>query len=157
MTNKAFISKPAPGNTRAIPGATFSFLVRSNETSSRLSLAKIEVQHGNEPPAHIHTREDEYYYILKGSIKFTAGNEIFIANEGDTVFLPMNVMHAFEVQDEKAEVLMWMTPGNLDEWFWDNSIAAPDMKPLPLPQGPPPPEAIEHFVKTLGDYGVVMQ
>jgi hypothetical protein len=65
-------------------------------------------------------------------------------------------MHAFEVQNEKAEVLMWMTPGILDEWFWDNSIPAPDMKPLPLLQGPPPAEAIEHFVKTLGDYGVLM-
>jgi mannose-6-phosphate isomerase-like protein (cupin superfamily) len=156
MTNKAFINKPAPVNTRAIPGDTFSFLIRGTETSNRLSLVKIEVQHGNEPPAHVHTREDEYYYILNGSIKFTVGNEILLAKEGDTVFLPMNVMHAFEVQNEKAEVLMWMTPGSLDQWFWDNSLPAPDMKPLPLLQGPPPAEAIEHFVKTLGDYGVLM-
>lgn len=157
MTNNPFISKPDSENTRAIPGAVFNFLVRGEQTGNSFSLVKIEVQHGNEPPAHTHTKEDEFYYILKGSIKFIVGGAVIIANEGDCVYLPMHTQHAFEVQNEKAEVLMWMSPAGLDQWFWDNSVPAPGMKPLPLQQGPPSAAVIEHFVKSLGEYGVVMQ
>jgi quercetin dioxygenase-like cupin family protein len=156
MKNKGFISNPTPANTRAIPGAIFSFLFRSDETNNILSLVKIEVQHGNEPPAHVHTREDEYYYILNGSMKFTVGDEVIFANTGDAVFLPMNIRHAIEVQNDKADLLMWLAPSSLDQWFWDNSVPSTDMKPLPLMQGPPPQEAMDHFVKSLGEYGVVM-
>ena len=157
MTTKPFISCPGPENSRAIPGAVFNFLVRGEQTRNSFSLVKIEVQHGNEPPAHTHSREDEFYYILKGRMKFTVGEQIINAKAGDCVYLPMNISHAFEVKDEKAEVLMWINPATMDQWFWDNSEPAPDMKPLPLKQGPPPQAVIEQFVKSLGDYGIVMQ
>ncbi|MGB8190291.1 MAG: cupin domain-containing protein [Chitinophagaceae bacterium] len=156
MSTIAFISKPSPENTRAVPGAVFNYLVRGQQTRNSFSLVKIEVMPGNEPPAHTHTREDEFYYILNGSMKFTVGNEVLTAHAGECIFLPMNVPHAFEVLSAKAEVLMWMSPAGLDQWFWDNSWPAPSMQAMPVQQGPPPPEAVEYFVKTLAEYGVMM-
>ena len=157
MTSKPFISCPGPENSRAIPGAVFNFLVRGEQTRNSFSLVKIEVQHGNEPPAHTHSREDEFYYILKGRMKFTVGEQIINAKAGDCVYLPMNISHAFEVKDEKAEVLMWISPATMDQWFWDNSVPAPDGKPLPVPQAPPSSEMIQHFVTSLQSYGVHMK
>lgn len=157
MSTKAFISSPQPENTRAIPGAVFNFLVRGPQTANSFSLVKISVQHGNEPPAHTHTREDEFYYILNGAMKFIVDGEEFIAQKGQCAYLPINKPHQFEVIGDEAEVLMWMSAAGLDQWFWDNSLPAPDGQPLPLMQGPPPAEAIQHFVTSLGQYGVVMQ
>ena len=153
---KGFKSSPSPENTRAIPGAVFHFLAMGNQTNGNQSLIKITVQRGAEPPAHTHSREDEAYFILAGSITYTIGEEIIKANQGEYVYLPKNVPHKFEIVSEKAEVLMWISPAGLDEWFWDNSAPAPDGKALPIQQGPPPSHVIEHFVNTLREYGVEM-
>jgi quercetin dioxygenase-like cupin family protein len=157
MSTQAFVSYPQPENTRAIPGAVFNFLVRGPQTGNSFSLVKISVQHGNEPPAHVHTREDEFYYILEGAMKFIVDGHEMIARAGECAFLPINKKHQFEVVGDKAEVLMWMSAAGLDQWFWDNSMPAPEGQALPLMQAPPPPEVVQHFVTSLGQYGVVMQ
>jgi quercetin dioxygenase-like cupin family protein len=153
---KGFKSAPSPGNTRAIPGAVFHFLAMGNETNGRHALIKISVQRGAEPPAHTHSREDESYFILNGSVRYTIGEDQITANEGEYVYLPKDVPHSFKILSEKADLLMWMSPAGLDQWFWDNSVPAPDGKPLPFHQGPPPTEVIQHFVTSLRSYGVEM-
>jgi quercetin dioxygenase-like cupin family protein len=153
---KGFKSSPSPENTRAIPGAVFHFLAMGNETNGNQSLMKITVQRGAEPPAHTHSREDEAYFILAGSITYTIGEDIITVNQGEYVYLPKNVPHKFAVVSEKAEVLMLISPAGLDQWFWDNSAPAPGGKVLPFHQGPPPPHVIEHFVNSLREYGVEM-
>jgi hypothetical protein len=117
---------------------------------------RIVVNRGAEPPAHTHSREDESYYILKGSIRYTIGETVVTAHEGDYVYLPKDIPHKFTLLSEQAEVLMWLSPAGLDQWFWDNSAPAPDGNQLPIPQGPPPPHVIDHFVKSLREYGVEM-
>ncbi len=154
---KGFKSSPSSENTRAIPGAVFHFLTQAHETNGGSSLIKITVHRGSEPPRHVHSREDESYFILKGSIRYSVGEDEIIVNEGDYVYLPKNIPHSFELQSEKAEVLMWMSPAGLEQWFWDNSTPAPDGNMLPVPQGPPPPHVIERFVSSLREYGVEMR
>lgn len=157
MKNTAFLSNGTPENSRAIPGALFHFLANGKQTNNLFSLIYIEVHKGNEPPAHVHQREDESYYILEGSIRFWIGNEIFDAKAGDFIHLPKGIPHKFELQSECVKELMWMTPSGLDQWFWDNSAPAPDMKPMPVATEPPPPEMIANFVTSLSAYGVEMQ
>lgn len=153
---KGFKSLPSAGNTRAIPGAVFNFLSMGHETDGRQALIRIIVSRGAEPPAHTHSREDESYYILKGSIQYTVGDDVLTVHEGEYIYLPKDVPHKFLVLTPNAEVLMWMSPAGLDQWFWDNSVPAPDGNPLPIPQGPPPAHVIEHFVNSLREYGVEM-
>jgi len=153
---KGFKSAPSPENTRAIPGGVFNFLSMGHETEGRHALMRIIVNRGAEPPAHTHSREDESYYILNGSIRYTIGEDVITVHAGEYVYLPNGVPHKFEILTEQAEVLMWISPAGLDQWFWDNSVPAPDGKQLPNPQGPPPPHVIEHFVTSLREYGVEM-
>ena len=156
MQHSAFLSNGNPENSRAIPGALFHFLVSGRQTNDQFSLIYIEVHKGNEPPAHTHQREDESYYILEGQIRFWIGDTIIDAKPGDFVHLPKGIPHKFELQSEFVKELMWVTPSGLDKWFWDNSVPAADMKPLPIMTTPPPAEMITHFVKSLSEYGVEM-
>jgi quercetin dioxygenase-like cupin family protein len=153
---KGFKSAPSPENTRAIPGGVFNFLSMGHETEGRQSLMRIVVNRGAEPPAHTHSREDESYYILRGSIRYTIGEDVISVNEGEYVYLPKGVPHKFELLTEQAEVLMLISPAGLDQWFWDNSAPSPEGNQLPMPQGPPPAHVIDHFVKSLREYGVEM-
>lgn len=153
---KGFKTAAAAENTRAIPGAVFNFLAMGNATNGRHALIKILVDQGAEPPAHTHSREDESYFVLKGSIRYNIGEDQITVNEGEYVYLPKDVPHSFQILSEKAELLMWLSPAGLDQWFWDNSAPAPDGKSLPIHQGPPPADIIQHFVTSLQSYGVEM-
>jgi quercetin dioxygenase-like cupin family protein len=156
MTQKPFLSKATKDNSRAIPGALFHFLSTGDQTNNQFSLIYIEVHKGNEPPAHTHGKEDENYYILEGEVRFWVGENVLDAQAGDFIHLPKGIPHRFELQSEVVKELMWMTPSGLEKWFWDNSVPAPEMHPLPLMKEPPPPEAIDHFVQSLSAYGVEM-
>src|SRR5690349_16948096 len=72
---KGFKSAPSPENTRAIPGGVFNFLSMGHETDGGHALMRIVVNRGAEPPAHTHSREDESYYILNGSVRYTIGKD----------------------------------------------------------------------------------
>jgi quercetin dioxygenase-like cupin family protein len=156
MEKTAFLSNRTPANSRAIPGALFHFLAGGQQTNNLFSLIYIEVHKGNEPPAHTHEREDESYYVLEGSIRFWVGEKIIDAKAGDFIYLPKGVPHRFELQSDYVKELMWIMPSGLEKWFWDNSVAAADMQPLPVMTEPPPPEMIAHFVRSLSEYGVEM-
>ncbi len=151
---KGFKNAPSSENTRAIPGAVFNFLAMGRETNDHHALIKITVERGAEPPKHTHTREDEAYYILKGSISYTIGDDVITANQGEYVYLPKNVPHSFSVQSDRAEVLMWLSPAGLEKWFWDNSTPSANGQALAVPNGPPPAHVIDHFVRSLSEYGV---
>jgi quercetin dioxygenase-like cupin family protein len=84
---KGFKSAPSSENTRAIPGAVFHFLAKGSETEGRHALIKILVERGAEPPAHTHSWEDESYFILTGSIRYTVGEEKLIVNEGASMYI----------------------------------------------------------------------
>jgi quercetin dioxygenase-like cupin family protein len=156
MEKTAFLSNGTPENARAIPGALFHFLASGQQTNNLFSLIYIEVHKGNEPPAHVHKNEDESYYILEGALRFWVGNEVMDVKAGDFIHLPKGIPHKFEIQSDYVKELMWITPSGLEKWFWDNSLPAPDMKPLPVMTGPPPAEMIAHFVRSLSEYGVEM-
>jgi quercetin dioxygenase-like cupin family protein len=153
---KGFKSASSRENTRAIPGAVFSFLAKGSETEGNHALIRILVERGAEPPAHTHSREDESYFILKGSVRYTIGEDKVTVSEGEYVYLPKDIPHSFEILSERADVLMWLSPAGLDQWFWDNSAPAPDGKPLPVTAGPPPTDVVKHFVASLQAYGVEM-
>ena len=156
MQNTAFLSNGTQENSRAIPGALFHFLAGGEQTSNSFSLIYIEVHKGNEPPAHTHQREDESYYILEGAIRFWVGDKVIDAKAGDFIHLPKGIPHKFELQSECVKELMWMTPSGLEKWCWDNSVAAPGMRPLPVMTERPAPEMVAHFVQSLSAYGVEM-
>lgn len=72
-------------------GHLMSFLVTSSDTNGSFTLLHgIEIK-GLEPPPHIHTREDEFFYLLNGEINYTVGGEVLRAGKGDWIFLPRNI------------------------------------------------------------------
>jgi mannose-6-phosphate isomerase-like protein (cupin superfamily) len=71
------------------------------------------------PSYHLHFEQDEYWYVLKGAFLFKVGEEEFTAKEGDSVFGPRMVPHAFsKVGEGEAKLLMFFQPaGKMEEMF----------------------------------------
>lgn len=71
------------------------------------------------PPLHIHPNQDEWFYIVEGAYLFQVGEEKYQMKQGDTIFLPRNVQHAFVQLTEKGKVLVSYLPAGKMEGFFE--------------------------------------
>ena len=71
------------------------------------------------PSYHLHYEQDEYWFVLKGEFLFKVGDEEFTAKEGDSVFGPRMIPHAFSKLGEgEAKLLMFFQPaGKMEDLF----------------------------------------
>lgn len=113
---KGYFLQPGEGVTDAS--------TKASSSSTNGSLTLIESRTTGGAPLHIHTREDEYFYVLEGAIKVRLGDETFEAGPHSFVFLPRNIPHAWDVVGDEATLLMMTVPAGLDA-FLDEFHAAP--------------------------------
>lgn len=70
------------------------------------------------PPLHIHTGQDEWFYILEGEYLFQVGEEKYAMKKGDTIFLPRNVPHAFvQLTGEAKAIVSYLPAGQMEDFF----------------------------------------
>ncbi|HEX2210371.1 MAG TPA: cupin domain-containing protein [Longimicrobium sp.] len=95
------------------------FLARAADTQGKLSM----VEHPIPPrtlaaPLHRHTREDEYSYVLEGTMGALLGTEVAIAQPGTLVFKPRGQWHTFwNAGDGVCRVLEIIAPGGFEQMF----------------------------------------
>ncbi len=100
-------------------GCRDRFKVDNDRTESRLAI----VEHLLAPqciaaPLHVHTREDEFSYIIDGEVSYLLGDDEYVARAGDLVVKPRGQWHTFwNATDEPARVLEMITPGGLETVF----------------------------------------
>src|SRR3954463_5264849 len=82
---------------------------------------------GDEPPIHIHTREDETLYVLEGAITAYVGDEKIEVEAGSYAALPKDVPHGLTVRGEEARLLVTLEPAGAEYLFVprDDSDADP--------------------------------
>jgi quercetin dioxygenase-like cupin family protein len=92
--------------------------VGSAQTGGAFLLAEVEADPGAGVPPHIHSREDETFFILSGRFALAVGDRMIEAGPGDTVFAPRNLPHAWQCVGETAgRLLALITPGANFEAF----------------------------------------
>lgn len=100
-------------------GCRDRFKVDHDRTESRLTI----VEHLLAPrciaaPLHVHTREDEFSFIIDGEVSYRLGDDEYVARTGDLVVKPRGQWHTFwNATDEPARVLEMITPGGLEAVF----------------------------------------
>lgn len=141
---------------RNYQGGYFKVLISPDQTGGSMALVDMTLPKGVEPPAHIHTREDETFYLLEGEMTFLIGDTVKKAAVGDAVFAPRQVAHHFTIESESVRFLTLITPGQFLDYFLEFSFPAVDELNIVPPQGPPPAEFIEHMTSKLtGTYGIL--
>lgn len=70
------------------------------------------------PPLHIHTNQDEWFFIVEGEYLFQVGEERLSMKTGDTIFLPRNVPHAFiQITDKAKTIVSYLPAGKMEDFF----------------------------------------
>ncbi len=86
-------------------------------------------------PLHLHTREDEYSYVLEGRMGALLGDDVVYAEPGDFVFKPRDQWHTFwNAGDEPCRILEIISPGGFEHFFDElgQLLQQPDFSPEKL-------------------------
>jgi mannose-6-phosphate isomerase-like protein (cupin superfamily) len=71
-------------------------------------------------PLHVHSREDELFYVMEGEHVVTRGDEELRLGPGEAIFLPREVPHAQRrVVPGEGRQLVICTPGGFERFFRD--------------------------------------
>jgi mannose-6-phosphate isomerase-like protein (cupin superfamily) len=102
-------------------------------TAHRLAVAILTVPpRTNGPPPHWHQKQDETFYVIAGTARFTLGDIELEAPAGTFVSVPTGAEHTFaNPGDEPAVILNTFTPDLYVGYFRDLSklAAADEMTP----------------------------
>jgi quercetin dioxygenase-like cupin family protein len=149
---RAIMRKDGEGRTIAIVGDVYRFLAAGEDTDGKYAFWEAIVPPGGGPPLHVHSREEEGFYVLEGEITFTIGSERLVARAGTFANMPVGTLHSFKNESSQpARMLISVAPAGLEKMFFEFGV--------PLAEGatnalPPTKEEIEKLLEIAPRYGI---
>src|SRR5580700_7049034 len=100
--NSPTIRTVAEGRTVAVVGDVYRFLATGEDTNGKYALWEAIVPPGGGPPPHVHSREEEGFYILEGEITLHFGEEQIVASAGMFANMPVGTPHSFKNESKET-------------------------------------------------------
>lgn len=114
---------PAPLN---IVGEETLVKVSAEDSDGTLAFFHLVAPPMSGPPRHVHSREDELFYVLEGELVFELDGERHTVRAGDTVYLRRGCIHTYQnFTTADARLLIATTPGAFCNLFVELSAATP--------------------------------
>jgi len=128
-TSAPTVIKPTDGTAFDFGGLGVHWKIDGPRTHGQFSV----VHHPMAPralaaPLHYHHNEDEYSYVLTGSLGALLGEDTVVAGPGTWVFKPRHQWHTFwNAGDTPCEVIEVIAPSGFENYFREVSAAWGDM------------------------------
>ena len=155
MTHQHTLRTSDQGRTLAVVGDVYRFLATGDDTGGKYALLEAIVPPGGGPPPHVHSREEEGFFILEGEITFTVGDQRIVATAGMFANMPPGTPHSFKNESGRpVRMLITLAPAGLEQMFFEVGV--------PMAQGsttapPPSPEEIEKLMAVAPRYGIELR
>ena len=110
---------PKDGKLGFLGSIGVRFMIDGADADQRFSL----VEHPMSPralaaPLHRHNREDEYTFVVEGTVGALLGDDVVIGHPGDLIFKPRNQWHTFwNAGDTNARMLEIISPAGFEKFF----------------------------------------
>lgn len=126
---------PATARRVALAGDLYTLLITGEHTGGAFTLVDALVPPGGGPPPHTHSREDETFYIIDGTMTFTIEGRTVIAGPGESIHIPRGIPHNFHNHsDLPVRMLFQCMPAGIEQMFLEaGSPAAADAATAPAP------------------------
>ena len=152
---KPTIRTSTEGRTIAVVGDVYRFLATGEDTNGKYAMWEALVPPGGGPPPHVHSREEEGFYVLEGEITFTVNGERVVAGAGTFANMPVGTPHSFKNESgQPAKMLISVAPAGLEQMFFEVGV--------PLKEGattalPPTKDEIEKLLAVAPKYGIEIE
>jgi quercetin dioxygenase-like cupin family protein len=152
MTQPPTLRTPTEGRTIAVVGDVYRFLATGEDTNGKYALWEAIVPPGGGPPPHVHSREEEGFYILEGEITVHVGVERIMASAGMFANMPVGTPHSFKNETARpARMLICVAPAGLEKMFFEVGQPVPvGAQAAPLPTK----EEVEKMLTVAPRYGI---
>ena len=141
---RPILTEVGDGTSFTMLGTTMRLMATGASSGGRFTVGEQVTPVGWGPPRHIHSREDEIFYVLDGTYEMHVGDERRTLSAGACVILPRNVPHGFRnVASSPSRLFFVITPGGLDEYF------------LAIAKSSPPPNAAQ-LVELARPFGLTL-
>ena len=119
VTTAPKIVGPDNGREGFLGSIGVRWMIDGDETAERLSLVEHPMSaRALAAPLHLHTREDEYSFVLEGRMGALLGDDVVEAGPGDLVHKPRNQWHTFwNAGDEPCRILEIIAPAGFERFF----------------------------------------
>jgi mannose-6-phosphate isomerase-like protein (cupin superfamily) len=136
-------------NTRVI------FRRPSASSADGLSVGEHWLPFGDSPPLHVHHREDEFFHVLEGVVRFRVGDQETVVEAGQSALAPKGVPHTFRVESDAGARFLVMTPGGDFEGLVREVSGPATTDGLP-PRTEPTPVQIEALAEASERHGITI-
>jgi len=128
-------------------GTPTSLRATAATTNGAFGLVEGQLPPGFESPYHVHTNEDEAFYVVEGEMAFIVDGKWTVAGPGTYAFGPRNLPHGFKVVGETpARLLLLCSPGGFEGFV--NELRQPE--PAPPDMGVLVATATRYGIEILG-------
>jgi quercetin dioxygenase-like cupin family protein len=155
MQTKPTTRTPSEGRTIAMVGDVYRFLATGDDTSGKYMLLEAIVPPDGGPPPHVHSREEEGFYILEGEMTFQVGDQRIVASAGTFANLPVGTQHSFKNEsDRPARMLIFVAPAGLENMLFEVGVAVAPPGSGATTAPPPAMTEIEKLLEVAPRYGI---
>src|SRR5579864_8516659 len=96
VMNPPVVRQTTEGRLIAVVGDVYRFLATGEDTNGKYALWEAIVPPGGGPPPHVHSREEEGFYILEGEITLQIGDQRLVATAGTFANVSVGTLHSFK-------------------------------------------------------------
>lgn len=103
--------------------------ISGDDTTGGMAIfEQTSISQGKGTPLHVHHFQNEVFCVIEGKYHFKVGNDEFNLSEGDSIFLPQKIPHAWTQVSEKGKMTVIFQPaGKMENFFV--TVAALDHEP----------------------------
>src|SRR5207249_11479989 len=115
----ARVLAPTDGKEGYLGSIGVRFMIDGSDADERFSLVEHPMSvRALAAPLHLHTREHEYSFVLKGRMGALLGDDVVEAGPGDLVYKPRRQWHTFwNAADTECRILEIISPSGLEQFF----------------------------------------
>jgi quercetin dioxygenase-like cupin family protein len=142
---------PGEGDAYWFLGALATIKASTESTGGGVAVIEHLAPRGHGSPLHVHTREDEWFYILEGELTFWVDGQVSVASAGSFVYGPKGLPHTFIVSSELARFLLVTEPAGFERFT--RALGQPaERREIPPPATEPPD--VEGLAKLAARFGL---
>jgi mannose-6-phosphate isomerase-like protein (cupin superfamily) len=158
------IVEAGQGDLVHLGGVGVHFKLPPQVTGDAFTIVEHPVEPGTLVPPHVHTREDEFSFVIEGEVGVRIGERVFMARPGEYVVKPRHVPHTFwNAGPGRARLLEIISPPQFAQFFRETAAAMlaergePDMARISVIAGRYGVTFLPDWVPELtGRYGVTI-
>jgi mannose-6-phosphate isomerase-like protein (cupin superfamily) len=118
MDMPRIVVSPGEGRSVSLGGMGVIFKVGGADTGGAFAIVEHPIEPGRLVLPHVHQHEDEYSYVLEGTIGARVGDREITAGPGGYVIKPRGLMHTFwNPGPAPARLLEVIAPAGFERYF----------------------------------------